>query len=49
MLPFHFKQDGLVLLEQVGLDFITGAHYTAFTDIRGKLMEKPNLLERDSL
>lgn len=38
-----------MLLEQGGLDFITGAHYTAFTDICGKLMEKPNLPESDGL
>lgn len=38
-----------MLLEREGLDFITGAHYTVFTAICGKLMEKPNLLESDSL
>lgn len=36
-----------MLLEQGGLDFITGAYCTAFTDVCGKLMEKPNLLESD--
>lgn len=38
-----------MLLEQEGLDFITGAHYTLFTAVRRKLMEKRNLLESDSL
>lgn len=38
-----------MLLEQGGLDFITGAHHAAFTDICGKLMEKPNLLESEGL
>lgn len=38
-----------MLLEQGGLDFITGAHYTVFTATCTKLMEKPNLLESDSL
>lgn len=38
-----------MLLEQESLDFITGAHYTAFTARCRELMEKPNLLESNSL
>lgn len=36
-----------MLLEQEGLYFIT--HYTVFTAICRKLMEKPNLLGSDTL